>query len=63
MLLALPQSSALLHISHDLSEVVEKVQNEVKFDLLSTTLAVHVAKDAVIQITTTHATIVSPTSW
>lgn len=63
MLLALPQSSALLHISHDLSEVVERVQNEVKFDLLSTTLAVHISKDTVIQITTAEATIVSPTSW
>ncbi|KAI1201399.1 hypothetical protein F5X97DRAFT_290412 [Nemania serpens] len=62
MLLALPQSSALLHISHDLSEVVERVQNEVKFDLLSTTLAVHISKDTVIQITTAEATIVSPTS-
>ncbi|TGJ87425.1 hypothetical protein E0Z10_g1393 [Xylaria hypoxylon] len=62
MLLALPDNSALLHISHDLSEVSEKVQSAVEFDLLSTTLAVHVSKDIVIQITTMHATIVSPTS-
>ncbi|KAI1113800.1 hypothetical protein F5Y14DRAFT_416625 [Nemania sp. NC0429] len=61
MLLALPHSSALLHISHDFSEVTERVQNEVKFDLLSTTLAVQVLQDTIIQITTTHATIVSPT--
>ncbi|KAI0100845.1 hypothetical protein GGR51DRAFT_340203 [Nemania sp. FL0031] len=62
MLLSLPETSALLHISHDFSEVSEKSQNEVKFDLLSPTLAVYVSKDIVIQITTTHATILSPTS-
>ncbi|KAI1148819.1 mono-functional DNA-alkylating methyl methanesulfonate N-term-domain-containing protein [Nemania diffusa] len=62
MLLSLLDNSALLHISHDLSKVSEKTQDEVEFDLLSTTLAVLVSKDAVIQITTTHATIVSPTS-
>ncbi|GAW18637.1 hypothetical protein ANO14919_081180 [Xylariales sp. No.14919] len=62
MLLALPGNSALLHISHDLSEVSEKVQSASEFDLLSTTLAVHVSKDTVVQITTMHVTIVSPTS-
>ncbi|KAI0459571.1 hypothetical protein F5B21DRAFT_249013 [Xylaria acuta] len=62
MLLALPENSALLHISHDLSEVSEKDQAMVDFDLLSTTLAVYVSKDLVIQITTTHATILSSTS-
>ncbi|KAI1734358.1 hypothetical protein F4680DRAFT_453995 [Xylaria scruposa] len=62
MLLALPETSALLHISHNLSEVSEKDQRTVNFDLLSTTLAVHVSKDLVIQITTAHATIMSPTS-
>ncbi|KAI3317448.1 hypothetical protein HD806DRAFT_541229 [Xylariaceae sp. AK1471] len=62
MLLALPENSALLQVSHDLAEVSEKGQNTVDFDLLSTTLAVHTSKDIVIQITTTHATIMSPTS-
>ncbi|RYC55220.1 hypothetical protein CHU98_g10988 [Xylaria longipes] len=62
MLLALPEASALLHISHDLSEVSEKAQDTVDFDLFSTTLAVYVSKDLVIQITAAHATILSPTS-
>ncbi|KAI1127182.1 mono-functional DNA-alkylating methyl methanesulfonate N-term-domain-containing protein [Nemania abortiva] len=62
MLLALPETSALLHISHDLSDVTEKSQNEVKFDLLSPTLAVYVSKGVIIQITTMHATITSLTS-
>ncbi|KAI0549721.1 hypothetical protein F4679DRAFT_545334 [Xylaria curta] len=62
MLLALPETSALLHISHNLSEVSEKDQHTVNFDLLSTTLAVHVSQDLVIQITTAHATIMSPSS-
>ncbi|KAI1748199.1 hypothetical protein F4782DRAFT_381781 [Xylaria castorea] len=62
ILLALPENSALLHISHNLSEVSEKDQRTVNFDLLSTTLAVHVSKDLVIQITAAHATVLSPTS-
>ncbi|KAJ2981688.1 hypothetical protein NUW58_g6626 [Xylaria curta] len=62
MLLGLPEHSALLHISHDLSEVSERSQDTVDFDLLSTTLAVHISRDIVIQITTTHATIVYPDS-
>ncbi|KAF2967313.1 hypothetical protein GQX73_g6280 [Xylaria multiplex] len=62
MLLALPENSALLHISHDLSEVSEKAQSVVAFDLLSATLAVHVSKDITIQITTMYATIVSSTT-
>ncbi|KAI0908189.1 mono-functional DNA-alkylating methyl methanesulfonate N-term-domain-containing protein [Ustulina deusta] len=60
MLLALPENSAVLHISQDLSEVSERDQSAVNFDLLSTTLAVHVSRDIAIQITTMHATIVSP---
>ncbi|KAI0431665.1 mono-functional DNA-alkylating methyl methanesulfonate N-term-domain-containing protein [Xylaria sp. FL1042] len=59
MLLALPENSAILHISQDLSEVSEKDQDAVGFDLLSTTLAVHASRDIIIQITTMHATIVS----
>ncbi|GAP82946.1 putative thermotolerance protein [Rosellinia necatrix] len=61
MLLALPQHSALLRIEDDLSEVSEKAQDTVDFDLLSTTLAVHVSREVVIQITTAHATILFPT--
>ncbi len=63
MLLALPENSAVLHISQDLSEVSERDQSAVNFDLLSTTLAVHVSRDIAIQITTMHATIVSPNGW
>jgi hypothetical protein len=63
ILLALPENSALLQVSHDLAEVSEKGQNAVSFDLLSTTLAVHASKDIIIQITTTHATIMSPKGW
>ncbi|KAI0441778.1 mono-functional DNA-alkylating methyl methanesulfonate N-term-domain-containing protein [Xylaria telfairii] len=60
-LLALPENSALLHVSHDL-EVSEKTQDTVDFDLLSTTLAVHISRNLVIQITAAHITILSPTS-
>ncbi|KAJ3567767.1 hypothetical protein NPX13_g6655 [Xylaria arbuscula] len=60
MLLALPENSAVLHISHDLSKVSEKDHSQVMFDLLSTTLAVHLSRDTVIQVTTTQATFVSP---
>lgn len=63
LLLSLPGNSALLQISEDLAEVTEKSQETVDFDLLSPTLAVDIRKDLVIQITTTHATIVSPGSW
>ncbi|KAI0469430.1 hypothetical protein F4859DRAFT_131092 [Xylaria cf. heliscus] len=62
MLLALSENSALLHISQDLSEVSEKAQEAVDFDLLSTTLAVYVSEDFVVQITVAHATILFPTS-
>lgn len=62
LLLALPENSALLHVSHDL-EVSEKAQDTVDFDLLSTTLAVHISRNLVIQITAAHVTILSPTSW
>jgi len=63
MLLALPQRSALLHISHDHSEVSEKDQDAANFDLLSTTIAVYSSRDLVIQITATNVTIVSAQSW
>lgn len=64
MLLALPEQSALLHISHDLSEVSEKDRNtEKEFDLSSTTLAVYVSRDVVIQITAAHATVVTSSGW
>ncbi|KAI1436657.1 hypothetical protein GGR50DRAFT_686351 [Xylaria sp. CBS 124048] len=62
LLLALPESSALLHISRDLSEVNENGQGMMPFNLSSVTLAVYVSKDVVIQVTTTHVTLVSPTS-
>ncbi|KAI2625199.1 hypothetical protein GGS21DRAFT_312261 [Xylaria nigripes] len=60
MLLALPENSALLHISHDLSEVSERGQDLMAFDLLSTTLAVYITRDIVIQVTSSTVTIVSP---
>ncbi|KAI1272567.1 mono-functional DNA-alkylating methyl methanesulfonate N-term-domain-containing protein [Xylaria sp. FL0933] len=59
VLLALPEHSAVLHISQDLSEVTEKDQSAVDFDLLSTTLAVYSSEDIIVQITTMHVTIVS----
>ncbi|KAI1817496.1 hypothetical protein GGS20DRAFT_11650 [Poronia punctata] len=60
MLLALPESSALLQVSHDYKEVSEKGQDETNFDLLSATLAVYASQDLVVQITTAHVTIVAP---
>ncbi|KAI1297964.1 mono-functional DNA-alkylating methyl methanesulfonate N-term-domain-containing protein [Xylaria venustula] len=59
VLLALPDNSALLHISNDLSDVSEKEQSVVDFDLLSTTLAVHISSEIIIQITTMRVTILS----
>ncbi|KAI1330850.1 mono-functional DNA-alkylating methyl methanesulfonate N-term-domain-containing protein [Xylariaceae sp. FL0255] len=62
MLLTLPDSSALLHISHEFTEVAERSQSTVQFDLLSPTLAVYTTADLIIQVTQTYATIVSPTA-
>ncbi|KAJ8127393.1 hypothetical protein O1611_g6242 [Lasiodiplodia mahajangana] len=62
VLLTLPETSALLYIWNDLRFASEKSQDEVKFDLLSPTLAVYVSNDIVIQITTTHATVLSRNS-
>ncbi|KAI1493499.1 mono-functional DNA-alkylating methyl methanesulfonate N-term-domain-containing protein [Biscogniauxia mediterranea] len=60
MLLALPNRSAILHISQNLSEVSEKSQDAVQFDLSSITLAACQTKDMVIQITPAFITMVTP---
>ncbi|KAI1265782.1 hypothetical protein F5Y18DRAFT_46987 [Xylariaceae sp. FL1019] len=59
ILLALPEHSTLLEISHDFSEVSEKDTHTTGFDMSSVTLAVHVATDFVVQVTTTGITVVS----
>ncbi|KAI5926216.1 mono-functional DNA-alkylating methyl methanesulfonate N-term-domain-containing protein [Camillea tinctor] len=60
MLLALPNRSAILHISQNLSEVSEKSQDAVQFDLSSITLAACQTKDMVIQITPAFVTMITP---
>ncbi|KAI1172716.1 hypothetical protein F4777DRAFT_581671 [Nemania sp. FL0916] len=60
LLLALPGTSAILHIPYDLSETPCEAEDTFGLDLLSTTLAFYVSKDVVIQITATHAVILSP---
>ncbi|KAI0394367.1 hypothetical protein F5Y17DRAFT_428117 [Xylariaceae sp. FL0594] len=62
MLLSLPDRSALLHISHDHTEVSERDQGSSSLDLLSPTLAVHVSENLVIQITTANVTLISAQS-
>ncbi|KAI0021260.1 mono-functional DNA-alkylating methyl methanesulfonate N-term-domain-containing protein [Xylariomycetidae sp. FL0641] len=58
MLLALPNISTVVSISRDLSEYSVKTQEEVPFDLSSTTLTAHATKDMVIQVTTARITVV-----
>ncbi|KAI0165679.1 hypothetical protein GGR57DRAFT_497155 [Xylariaceae sp. FL1272] len=60
ILLALPDHSTILQISHDFSEVSEKDTDTTGFDLSSVTLAVHVATNFVVQVTTNCITVVSP---
>ncbi|KAI2624298.1 mono-functional DNA-alkylating methyl methanesulfonate N-term-domain-containing protein [Hypoxylon sp. NC1633] len=57
LLLALPNGSAVLHLSHDLSEVSEKEHDAVPYDLSSTTLAAQDANGKVVQVTTNYITI------
>ncbi|CAJ2514245.1 Uu.00g023640.m01.CDS01 [Anthostomella pinea] len=52
MLLGLPDSSAILHVSQDLSDVSERAQSAVKLDLSSATLAAYEGDGIVVQITT-----------
>ncbi|KAH9908606.1 mono-functional DNA-alkylating methyl methanesulfonate N-term-domain-containing protein [Xylariomycetidae sp. FL2044] len=61
MILSLPNSSAVLHLAQDLSEVTEKDQTEVTYDLSSSTLAVGDTGEMVIQVTTTCVTTVTQT--
>ncbi|KAI0404583.1 hypothetical protein F4802DRAFT_566574 [Xylaria palmicola] len=61
LLLALPERSALLHISHDL-QVTDKSAEATGFDLSSPTLAVRISEDVIIQITEANASILSRTS-
>ncbi|OTB00057.1 hypothetical protein M426DRAFT_15804 [Hypoxylon sp. CI-4A] len=62
LLLALPNASAVLRLSRDLSEVSEKDDDATPYDLSSTTLAVQETPGVVIQVTESSITIVTPTS-
>ncbi|KAI1083620.1 mono-functional DNA-alkylating methyl methanesulfonate N-term-domain-containing protein [Whalleya microplaca] len=61
LLLALPHRSAVLHLSGSLTEVSEKDDDTIPYDLSSTTLAAEDADNRVVQITTTHIILVTPT--
>ncbi|KAI1498641.1 mono-functional DNA-alkylating methyl methanesulfonate N-term-domain-containing protein [Biscogniauxia marginata] len=63
MLLALPNRSAILHFSLGFSEVSEKAQDAVQFDLSSTTLAACQTTTMTIQITAAYITIITPTEY
>ncbi|KAI1470467.1 mono-functional DNA-alkylating methyl methanesulfonate N-term-domain-containing protein [Daldinia caldariorum] len=61
LILALPNESAVLHLTRDLAEASEKDHEATPYDLSSTTLAVYEADGGVIQITTNYITIATPT--
>ncbi|KAK6957381.1 hypothetical protein Daesc_000165 [Daldinia eschscholtzii] len=61
LILALPNESAVLHLTRDLAEASEKDHEAIPYDLSSTTLAVCEADGGVIQITTNYITIATPT--
>ncbi|KAI1379323.1 hypothetical protein F4677DRAFT_328209 [Hypoxylon crocopeplum] len=61
LLLALPNGSAILHLSRDLSEVSEKDHDAIPYDLSSTTLAAQETESIVVQITTNYVTVATPT--
>ncbi|KAI0478994.1 mono-functional DNA-alkylating methyl methanesulfonate N-term-domain-containing protein [Xylariaceae sp. FL0804] len=61
MLLALPNASAVLRMSLDLSNVTEENESETSFDVTSPTLAAYTSGDVVVQVTATRITIVTPT--
>lgn len=60
LLLALPNGSAVLHLSRDLGEASEKDHDAVPYDLSSTTLAAQETSDAVVQVTSNYVTVVTP---
>ncbi|KAI0014250.1 hypothetical protein F4779DRAFT_632603 [Xylariaceae sp. FL0662B] len=61
LLLALPHRSAVLHLSRGLTEVSEKDNDTIPYDLSSTTLAAEDVNSRVVQVTTTHIILVAPT--
>ncbi|KAI1765486.1 hypothetical protein GGR53DRAFT_465312 [Hypoxylon sp. FL1150] len=63
LLLALPNSSSVLHLSRDLSEVSEKDHDAVPYDLTSTTLAAQETSNEIVQVTTNYVTVVTPSGY
>ncbi|KAI4865647.1 hypothetical protein F4820DRAFT_284650 [Hypoxylon rubiginosum] len=63
LLLALPNGSAVLHLSRDLGEASEKDHDAVPYDLSSTTLAAQETSDAVVQVTSNYVTVVTPSGY
>ncbi|KAI0111987.1 mono-functional DNA-alkylating methyl methanesulfonate N-term-domain-containing protein [Daldinia grandis] len=61
LILALPNESAVLHLTRDLAEASEKDHEAIPYDLSSTTLTVREADGGVVQITTNYITIATPT--
>ncbi|KAH8681028.1 mono-functional DNA-alkylating methyl methanesulfonate N-term-domain-containing protein [Xylariales sp. PMI_506] len=61
LLLALPNKSEVLYIRNDLTEAFLKSQDEVPYDLASSTLAALESDDEVIQVTTSSITIITAT--
>ncbi|KAI1142112.1 hypothetical protein F5Y05DRAFT_369712 [Hypoxylon sp. FL0543] len=61
LLLALPNGSAILHLTQDFSEVSEIDHDAIPYDFTSTTLTVQELDGVVVQITTNYITIASST--
>ncbi|KAI8960068.1 mono-functional DNA-alkylating methyl methanesulfonate N-term-domain-containing protein [Daldinia sp. FL1419] len=61
LILALPNETAVLHLTRDLAEASEKDHEAIPYDLSSPTLAVREADGGVVQITTNYVTIATPT--
>ncbi|KAI0132776.1 thermotolerance protein [Xylariales sp. AK1849] len=61
LLLALPNESLVLHVTGNLSQATVKGQEDVPYDLASSTLATQELDDTIIQVTTGSVTIITPT--
>lgn len=61
VLVALPNRSTVLHLTENLSQVEEKFQDSVHYDLASTTLAAQEFEDVIVQVTTSSITIITVT--
>jgi hypothetical protein len=61
ILVALPNRSTVLHLTEDLSQVEEKFQDSVQYDLASTTLAAQEFENVIVQVTTSSITIITLT--